>query len=211
MRIKIVVLAFCIGAVSAYAAWLHHTRRSVSIELAPSHYELSYEMAWGSSMSQRFTLRAPGASWASTLIPWTEIWKRPYNSGAALYANKNMGTYYIADGVRLHTLNLETGKVTTTCNPSDIPPKTRLGSELTSSITTSPDITYHPEGLFKYIGGDEKAGSVPGNPPPSHYYSDLLYLGKVGVVAGRSRGRGVRFVPAGNADEPQLPIQISCG
>lgn len=211
MRLRILVSAVLAVSLSLYAAWRQLGHRTVSIELKPSSHVLTYEMAWDFGMRQRFTLRQAGAIFASTAVPWREISTKPYNSGAALYVSRTMDTYYIADGVRLYSLDRQTGTVTTRCDLADFPRRTRLGRALADLITTSPSITSHPEGLFRYIAADEKAGPVPAQPSPSRYYADLLYLGKFGVVEGGRRGQDVRFVPAGHAEEPQLPIQSGCG
>ncbi|TBB69186.1 hypothetical protein [Rhizobium ruizarguesonis] len=91
-----------------YAAWHVAMTRSTTIRLEPAGYELTYSMAWGWGMEERWTIRKFGALWSSPSSKWTEIWKKPYNSGMVVYASDDGQTYYFGTGYGLHFFQAET-------------------------------------------------------------------------------------------------------
>ncbi|MBY5890998.1 hypothetical protein ELH80_00845 [Rhizobium ruizarguesonis] len=198
-----------------YAAWHVAMTRSTTIRLEPPGYELTYSMAWGWGMEERWTIRKFGALWSSPSSKWTEIWKKPYNSGMVVYASDDGQTYYFGTGYGLHFFQPKQGAYWTTCEKGNIPKRTPLAERLSffGSDPADEDIDPGTPRLFEYIRANDPSGAIPSSPPPSRYYAGLKYLGKFGLVAtgGQGRGNEVRFVPAGNSIEPRLGLQFSCG
>ncbi|UWM82523.1 hypothetical protein [Rhizobium sp. SRDI969] len=205
-----------IGAVCvAYAVWHMAMARSTTIRLEPAGYQLTYSIAWGLGMEERFALKKFGAIWPSQSSAWTEIWKKPYNSGMVAYVSDDGKTYYFGTGYGLHLFQPEQGAYWTTCHKGNIPKRTSFAERLSFFGSDAADEELDPGAprLFEYVQANEASGAIPSSPPASRYYAGLKYLGRFGLVAtsGRGRGEEVRFVPAGTAMEPRLGLQFSCG
>ncbi|MCJ8508527.1 hypothetical protein MUU53_11450 [Rhizobium lemnae] len=82
------------------AGWHSLTRRSTAVELGPD-LTLTYTVAWGFGMSQRFTVGQRWRPWSSVTSGWIEILQKPYNSGAAVYASEDGKTCYIGTSYNL--------------------------------------------------------------------------------------------------------------
>ncbi|AUW46868.1 hypothetical protein [Rhizobium leguminosarum] len=199
----------------AYAVWHVAMARSTTIRLGPAGYEVTYRMTWGLGMEERLTLKKFGALWPSQSSEWTEIWKKPYNSGMVVYVSDDGTTYYFGTGYGLHFFQPKQGAYWTTCHKGNIPIRTPLAERLSffGSDAADEDIDPGRPRLFEYVQANESSGAIPGSPPASRYYAGLRYLGKFGLVATNGQGRGneVRFVPAGTSIEPRLGLQFSCG
>ncbi|WP_434712342.1 hypothetical protein NMA58_03420 [Rhizobium sp. YTUHZ045] len=201
-----------IGAVClVYAAWHAAMVRSTTIRLEPAGYQLTYSVAWGLGMEERFALKKLGAVWPSQSSEWTKIWKKPYNSGMVVYVSDDGKTYYFGTGYRLHFFQPERDAYWTTCHNGSIPKRTPLAERLSFFGSDPADEGIDPGAprLFEYVRANEASGEIRGSPPASRYYAGLKYLGRFGLVAttkGRGRGEEVGFVPAGTSLE-----QFSCG
>lgn len=203
------------AVVFTYAVWHVTMTRSTTIRLAPAGYDLTYSMAWGLGMKERLTLKKVGALWSSQSSAWTEIWKKPYNSGMVVYLSEDGKTYYFGTGYGLHFFQPEQGEYWTSCHRGNIPKLTPLAERLSlsRSKTVDEDIDPGAPRLFEYLRENESSGVVPDSLPASRYYVGLKYIGKFGLVATTRQRRGdeVRFVPAGSSMEPRLGLQFSCG
>ncbi|QND47338.1 hypothetical protein HB780_16680 [Rhizobium lusitanum] len=189
--------------------------RSATISLEPTPYNLTYAMAWGWGMEERFSITPIGALLSGPSSDWIDIWKRPYNSGIALYRTLDGRTYYLGLSYQLFWFHAPSGDLVASCDKGNIPAYTSLGDEISKlrnyeAIEALDPGAWH---LFEYIEADQR-GTIPTLPPNSRYYANLQYLGKFGLVRPEKRGgRGdeVDFAPAGKAPEPRLGLDFSCG
>lgn len=203
------ILALCL------AGWKSYSRRSVSIEIDPG-YSLTYTVSWGWGMDQKLTLAQRWVPRPIASSEWIEIWKRPYNSGAAVYATEQRDRYFVGTSYRLLIVDISQRQIFSSCDTATIPPrKTPAARLLTQESVEREKADPGARDLTRYILPETPAGAVPNNPPPSRYYEGLRYLGRFGIVAPQSsvssRGSEVRFVPAQNEPEPQLALQVHCG
>ncbi|HWU65058.1 MAG TPA: hypothetical protein VN112_23810 [Ensifer sp.] len=203
------ILALCL------AGWNIYSRRSTRVDITANH-ALIFTVAWGWGMDQQLTLShrwAPGSVAASE---WIEIWKRPYNSGMAVYATQRGDRFYIGTSYKMLIVDPSQRRIVSSCDTTMIPQRTALGEQLLLRGRDSYEMI-DPGGvdLTRYIRQDVPAGAVPEQPRPSRYYAGLRYLGRFGVVGPDrsvgSRGSEVRFVPAENEREPRLALQFHCG
>jgi hypothetical protein len=201
-----------------YFAWQTFTRRSTTVDIQPPEYSIAYTVAWGMGMDQRLTLERDGIPWAVASTGWVELWDKPYNSGAVMYASEDGETYFFGTGYKLFSLSPKSGVLWSSCEQDVIPKRTPFAERLSVEGRERLDEQIDPGalGVHRFIRGDELAGKVPAAPPQSRYYSGLRYLGRFGIVRPEPgvdprRGNEVRFVPAGNSPEPRLGLQFSCG
>ena len=203
------ILALCL------IGWKSYSRRSVSVEIAPG-YALTYTVAWGWGMDQQLTLAQRWVPRAIASSEWIEIWKKPYNSGAAVYATEQGDRFFVGTSYRLLIIDISQRKIFSSCDTAAIPPR-KTPTEPLPPQGSAADEGFDPEalGLTRYILPEMSAGAAPTNPPPSRYYPGLRYLGRFGIVrpqgSALSRGSDVRFVPAQNEPEPRLALQVHCG
>jgi hypothetical protein len=192
--------------------------RSTTVDIQPQEYSLAYTVAWGMGMDQRLTLERDGSPWAVASTGWIELWDKPYNSGAVVYASEDGQTYLIGTGYKLFFLSPRREVLWTSCNQDVIPKRTLFAERLSIEGRERLDEQIDPGALsvHRFIRVDELAGEVPAAPPQSRYYLGLRYLGRFGIVWPErgiepNRGNEVRFVPASNSPEPRLGLQFSCG
>ncbi len=203
------ILALCL------IGWKSYSRRSVSVEIAPG-YTLTYTVAWGWGMDQQLTLAPRWVPRPIASSEWIEIWKRPYNSGAAVYATEQGGRFFVGTSYKLLIVDISQRKIFSSCDMEAIPPR-KTPTERLPPQGNAADEGLDPEalGLTRYISPGTSAGAAPTNPPPSGYYPGLRYLGRFGIVGPQgsalSRGSEVRFAPAENEPEPRLALQMHCG
>ncbi|MBO9125713.1 MULTISPECIES: hypothetical protein [unclassified Rhizobium] len=210
-------IALCVIAGCAIA-WQVFSRRSVVIDLKPNEYVLSYTMAWGLGMDQRLTLERKGWPWAVGSSDWIEIWKKPYNSGAAVYVSETDDTYYIGTGYKLIFVTPLQDTVLASCDERLTPKLTPFAERLSHRGFEPIDDKIDPGAARtqSYISADEVGEATSVSPPPSRYYAGLRYLGRFGIIhpghtRAPNRGSEVGFAPAGSAPEPRLALQSSCG
>jgi hypothetical protein len=208
-RVVVAVGLVCL----VYAVWHLTMSRSTTIRLEPVGYEVTYSMAWGLGMEEKLTLTKFGEFWSSHSSDWIEIWKKPYNSGVAIYVSDDEQTYYFGTGYGLHLFWPQQSRFLTTCDKGNIPPLTPVAERLVSSGSeaATKDFDAGDPRLFEYVQADQSSGPIPGTPPNSKYYVGLKYLGQLGLLAGDGRGSEVRFVPAGTSIEPRLGLHFHCG
>lgn len=209
MRRLIIILVII---VAIYAIWSAVMRRSETVRLEPAGYELSYTIAWGWGIDEKLSLSRIGALLPGLSSEWIEIWKKPYNSGLAVY-HSDGGTYYFGSIYKLFIFEPSQGTLRASCNPHDVPARTPFGTQLSNLGADKADETIDPGGrhLFSYVEADQKNGSIPALPPNSRYYAGLKYLGKFGLVRSGGRGSDIRFVPPSSAPEPRLALEVHCG
>lgn len=212
MRRAIIILgllALCL------VGWNTYSRRSARVEITPDH-ALTYTVAWGWGMDQQLTLDQRWVPRPIASSEWIAIWKRPYNSGAAIYATEQGERYFIGTTYKMLVVDLAQHRVFSSCDEASIPARTPLAERLLSDGREGYERN-DPAGLdlARYILPDIPAGAVPNEPPPSKYYQGLRYLGRFGIVAPErrvfSRGNEVRFAPASREPEPRLALQLHCG
>ncbi len=208
-RLFVIICVIGLG----YFVWHQIMERSATIALQSSDYKLTFTMAWGFGMKERLTLNKAGAPWQSVSSEWIEIWKKPYNSGAVVYASTDGQTYYIGTSYKLGVLVPEKGTFIMTCDNKLIPERTPLGKRLSlygnakSDENIAPDASRFPD----YIEKNQFSETSPASSPPSKYYVGLLYIGRFGVVRGSGRGSEVSFVTPNNAAEPRVSLYHHCG
>jgi hypothetical protein len=203
------ILALCL------IGWKSYSRRSVSVEIAPG-YALTYTVAWGWGMDQQLTLAQRWVPHPIASSEWIEIWKRPYNSGAAVYATEQGDRFFVGTSYRLQIVDISQRKIFSTCDTATIPTRKTTPEQLPPQGSAGDDeAAPQAPGLMRYILPETPAGAAPTNPPPSRYYVGLRYLGRFGIVgpqkSASSRGSEVGFVPAQNEPEPRLALQVHCG
>lgn len=207
------ILIFCVVGM-CFVGCQASSRRSATIDLKPGS-ALTYTVAWGLGMDQRLSLKQGWEPWAAASSEWIEIWKKPYNSGAVVYASEDGDTYYIGTSYNMVVLALTDGTISTSCDKDTIPKRTTLADQLLSQgAERYEQIDPGAPPVTAYIPQDALGGEAPVTPPQSKYYSGLWYLGRFGIVDpghGLSRGKEVRFVPAENSPEPRLGLQFHCG
>jgi hypothetical protein len=197
---------------AAYALWSVGTRRSATVRLEPAGYDLSYTIAWGWGMEEKLTLARVDALLPVPSSEWLEIWKKPYNSGLAVYRS-SAGTYYFGSIYKLFIFEPSVGALRASCSPDDVPARTPFGMQLSNSGNSAANETIDPGArhLFSYIEPNQNNGPIPEDPSGSRYYADLKYLGKFGLVRSEGRGNEIRFVPPSSASEPRLALGVQCG
>lgn len=202
------LLVICAG----YTFWKIGMTRSTTIGLKSTGYDLTYTIAWGLDMTEEFSLKRVGALMPGSSSGSIDIWKKPYNSGVALYRSIDGGTYYFGLGYKLFTFDPSSGALKSSCYIGTIPPLTPFGMQL-SNLTAYKQIEAVDPGarhLFNYIEADER-GTIPLSPPNSRYYANLIYLGKFGLIRAKGRRNDVGFAPADKASEPRFGLKFSCG
>ncbi|QFY61060.1 hypothetical protein FZ934_11935 [Rhizobium grahamii] len=199
-------------ASAGYSFWTLEMTRSTTIGLEPTGYDLTYTMTWGFGMDQEFSFARTGSSVSGPSSGSIDIWKKPYNSGLALYRSVDGATYYLGLGYKLFTFRPSSGYLKSSCNPDDIPTHTELGMQLSKRIGHERIEALDPgaQHLFNYIEADQQ-GTLPSLPLSSRYYENLVYLGKFGLIRSEERGSDVGFTPADKSSEPRLGLEFSCG
>ncbi len=202
-------LALCL------AGWHAYFRQSAIVSITPE-YALTYTVAWGWGMDQQMTLSRRWVPRPIATSEWIEIWKRPYNSGAAVYVTDQGDRYYVGTTSKLLIADIPQGRIYSSCDTREIPMRTALGKKLLLySAQGYEQIDPGAFALNRYIGRETPAATVSNEQPPSGYYRGLRYLGRFGIVEPnkrvKSRGSEVRFVPAQNEPEPRLALQFHCG
>ena len=202
-------LALCI------AGWHAYFRQSAIVSIT-SEYALTYTVAWGWGMDQQVAFSRRWVPRPVATSEWIAIWKRPYNSGAAVYVTDRGDRYYVGTTYKLLIVDIPQGRIYSSCDTFQIPARTALGEKLL--LSGAQGYQQMDPGAFalnRYIGKETLAGAAPNEPPPSRYYLGLRYLGRFGIVEPdkrvTSRGSEVRFVPAQNEPEPRLALQFDCG
>lgn len=199
--------------VSVFLGWSWMMQRSTTVTLQDTDYSLTYRVAWGFGMKERLMLGKTEAPWSLASSQWVEIWKKPYNSGAVLYVSNDGQTFYIGTYYKLGIAMPDSKRLVMTCDKADIPKLTQLGRHISASQDFEQVKIIDPEGQSfpSYIEADVPGRTTTGPPTPSKYYIDLQYIGRFGVVRGKSRGKDVRFVSSDNAPEPQMSLNVHCG
>jgi len=207
-RLVISLVLVCGG----FFIWKAGMTHSAAVNLQPVPYSLTYTMAWGLGMDERFAIRRTGSLWFEQSSGWIELWKKPYNSGLALYRSSNGDAYYLGLTYKLFIFDPSSGALWTSCDTDSIPAYTPLGEQLSRSENYEVQEVLDPKAphLFEYIEINQ-LGAMPASPPKSRYYADLEYLGKFGLIRSRGRGSKVGFTPADRAPEPRLGLDFSCG
>jgi hypothetical protein len=184
---------------------------SVTVRLEPAAYDLTYTVEWGWGMDEKFSLAHEGEWLAGPSSGWMEIWKRPYNSGLALYRSVDDGTYYLSLGYKFFTFEPSSGVLKSNCDPEALPTRTPLGLRLLNLSRTEREAADPgAQERFGYIEPDQ-SGPVPTAPPVSKYYTSLVYLGKFGLTRAKGRGGPAGFIPATQGAETRLGLEPSCG
>lgn len=177
-------LAFAVMGIVCfiYAVWHAAMTRSLTIRLETAGYELTYSMSWGLSMEERLSLRKFGGLWSSPTSEWTDIWKKPYNSGVVVYVSDDGQTYYFGIGYKLDVFQPKQGAYWTTCDSENVPRRTPFAERLSAGGYDAADdeIDANRRQLFEYINADDSSSAVPSLPPPSKYYAGLKYLESFG-------------------------------
>lgn len=117
------ILALCL------IGWKSYSRRSVSVEIAPG-YALTYTVAWGWGMDQQLTLAQRWVPHPIASSEWIEIWKRPYNSGAAVYATEQGDRFFVGTSYRLQIVDISQRKIFSTCDTATIPTRKTTPEQL---------------------------------------------------------------------------------
>lgn len=192
--------------------WKTEMTHSATVNLQPVPYSLTYTMAWGLGMDERFAIRRTGSLWFEQSSRWINIWKKPYNSGLALYRSSNGKAYYLGLNYTLFIFDALSGTLRTSCDTDSIPAYTPLAEQLSRSRNYEAQEALDPKAprLFEYIEINQ-LGAMPTSPPKSRYYADLEYLGKFGLIRSHGRGSKVGFAPADRAPEPRFGLDFSCG
>ncbi|GLK67405.1 hypothetical protein GCM10008179_10430 [Hansschlegelia plantiphila] len=197
---------------ASYVAWGLLMTRSKTVRLEDSGFSLSYMMAWGWGMDERLSLTRRWFDFSGPSSEWLSLWKKPYNSGVAIYRSKENGEYYFGAIYRLFTLDTKSGELRSSCDSEGAPRRSELGERLAKAERVDADrIDPASEHLFRYVERDQSHGEIPASPPDSKYYVDLRYLGRFGLVRSGGRGNEIRFVPPEQASEPRLALETSCG
>ncbi|MDO1581548.1 hypothetical protein [Rhizobium oryzicola] len=210
---RLFILCCVIGL--CWVAWQAYFRRSATIDLTQG-YRLTYTVAWGLGMDQRLSLKQYGLPWATGSTGWIEVWNKPYNTGAVVYAAETGDIYYIGTGYQLVAVNVTQGTMLTRCDPAWIPKPTALAEQQMILENNGGQGVSNAPKLWTYLPQNANGGGAPINPPLSEYYVGVRYLGRFGIVepdrqTGLGRGQEVRFVPAENAPEPRLALRLYCG
>ncbi|MFT4182927.1 MAG: hypothetical protein QM636_13535 [Rhizobium sp.] len=189
--------------------------RSAMISLEPTPYNLTYTMAWGWGMEERFSVTQVEALLSGSSSGWIDIWKKPDNSGLTLYRTLDGRTYYLGLSYQLFWFYVPSGTLVASCDKRNIPAYTSLGEQVSKLKDYEAIEALDPGSrhLFQYVETDQR-GTIPISPPNSRYYADLQYLGRFGLIRSEnrgSRGNGVAFAPANMAPEPRLGLDFSCG
>ncbi|TCL70380.1 hypothetical protein EV286_107251 [Rhizobium sp. BK251] len=201
------LLVTCAG----YAAWEVAMSRATTVRLGTSGYDLTYTMSWGLGMEEELRLTRVGAFMSGPSSGSIDIWKRPYNSGLALYRSRDGGIYYFGLGYELFTFVPSRGVLRASCRVRFKPSLTPFGLHL-SKLTVAEDIEAQDaeaSELFNYVESGQPS-VLPSSPPASKYYADLVYLGKFGVVRSGGRGNDVEFAPADTTPEPRFGLAFNC-
>lgn len=213
MRYVSLLFWAAIAVLISYTSWKSNMTSSATVRLEPAALNLTYTVAWGWGMSEKFSFARDGGWFAGPSSGWIEIWKRPYNSGLALYRSVDDRTYYLSLGHRFFTFEPSSGVLKPNCNPEALPTRTPLGMRLLSlnlNPTEREAVDPGARERFGYIEPDQ-SGPVPSAPPISKYYKGLVYLGKFGLTRTEGRGGPAEFVPAGRGAEARLGLEPSCG
>ncbi|RUX03427.1 hypothetical protein EOA30_16145 [Mesorhizobium sp. M8A.F.Ca.ET.059.01.1.1] len=197
----------------AYQSWKSEMTSSATVRLTPAGYDLTYTVEWGWGMDEKFSLAREGEWLAGPSSGWMEIWKRPYNSGLALYRAADDGTYYLGLGYKFFTFEPSTGVLKSDCNAEALPTRTPLGLrllDLNLNRTEREAADPGAQDRFGYVEPDQ-GGPLPSAPPVSKYYTNLVYLGKFGLTRAKGRGGPAEFVPANKGAEIRLGLEPFCG
>jgi hypothetical protein len=211
-------LVFSLVAVCAiYFLWRTQLTRSTTIQLEDTGYGLTYSVAWGLGMEERFAVSRWGGMLPGSSSGWLEIWDKPYNAVLTVYRTLDGKTYYFGTGwLFVFTFDPISGEIKRFCGGTQtpMPQLTALGAQLRNrTVYTEAEATDPAPRLRSYVNAQDR-GAIPISPSKSRYYADLLYLGKFGVIGnihGRGRGEDVGFVPADKAAEPRFGLDANCG
>jgi hypothetical protein len=204
---------FLLAVSAACGAWIYNTRRAATVSLEGTGYELRYTMAWGWGMEQKLDVARVRAWRPQTSSAWIETWKRPYNSGAAVYRSEDGNTFYLGTIYNLMVFHPKEGHLLEIYSQDGVPERTTLGTMIKSaaSYDTKKSIDPAAQHLFRYVEPEQRTGPIPSDPPMSKYYTGLRYLGRFGLLRAPWRGGPPQFVPAGEEAEPQLALEFSRG
>jgi hypothetical protein len=161
-------------------------------------------------MEEKFSLAPVDALWPGPSSEWLEIWKKPYNSGIAVYLSE-AGAYYFGTYYRIYIFDPSQGTLKASCHPKDVPARTPLATQLEGFSREDDTIDPGAKQPFSFVEAEHESVSIPTSPPSSRYYANLKYLGRFGLVRSGGRGGKVIFVSAGRAPEPRLGLRINCG
>lgn len=160
------------------------------------------------------TLKPVGNLTPSHSSEWNKIWKKPYNSGLAVYRSVAEEIYYLGSEYGVLIFDPTLGTLKRTCNQSDMPKAIPSGLPVpapTSNALKAAAAKDQSRYLFEYIEVDQMSGDISATPPNSKFYLDLKYLGRFGLVRSDGRGSEVRFVTPETAPEPYWGISKLCG
>ncbi|WP_097153632.1 hypothetical protein [Cohaesibacter gelatinilyticus] len=208
---KIIFIALLIGV--TLVVWNKTTQSSKTVVIDQTDYNLTFSVSWDWGMEERLSLNEKGGFWPLAESEWFEIYKKPYNSGAALYIDDRRKTIFIGTRYKLGILDLDEGTLSFTCDKSKIPALSNFGEQITTFGNREKDETLDPAApsFPSYIEPKTLGDTIPVSPPPSKYYSVLQYLGMFGIVRGDGRGSEVGFAPADKAPEPRVALYVHCG
>ena len=203
----LLAISICFVLIPAgFSALIGGLTRSVTVPLEGSGYDLTYTVAWGWGMEEKFRLAPAGSSGPDLSSGWREIWDKPYNSGMALYRSQDGATYYLGMSYNVFEFKVSSGNLTVFCDRKGL-------------VERFPDAPAEHGGEFvagaprlqRYVY-ERLQPRIPSAPPDSKFYVNLKYLGKFGVTqSGGWRGDGVSFVPADDTSEPRNGLDGSCG
>jgi hypothetical protein len=167
--------------------------RTVSVPISVSGVTLTYSLTWGWGMSQKICL-SQGRCWPwSTSSPSSEVWKRPYNAIAPVYATLDGSIYYIGHNWGVWRVRFANGSIESLCDF-----KQAVESDLSQDGNTA-------------ASARSQIGIT-----SSHQYKDLQYVGLFSLIPrdrGELRGRGdsVAFFTPHQVPEGIGGLSGSCG
>lgn len=187
------------------------TKRSVTVWTSADGPSVTYTVAWGWGMEERISIKESDAFFSAS-SDWNDIWKKPYNSGAALFRSTDQKSLYIGLSFKFYRFDIDAGTLTASCDARDLPAPTALGKALWGVRDSQTAKEIDPDGKppFGYVAAIDNHEIQP-NPPKSRYYLDLEYLGRFGVIRSGGRGSDVGFVPASLEAEPRNGLIVACG
>lgn len=205
------LLVFCLFCWGLYLLWQSWETRSATLDLEGSGYKLTYSVVWGMSMHERLSVARAEQPFSGSSSEWLELYKKPYNSGLAVYRTLDGSAYYFGFLYRTIRFDPASGTLKALCEKPAEVGYTDEGARLAQmkDVVLSQQADAGAPRLFDHIDGDWLAAST-GKPVASKYYANLQYLGRFGILDGGLRGTDVGFLPAARP-EPHLALNAGCG
>lgn len=207
-------IAATMPVAAVWIIWNVLTTSSVSVPLAEPGLKVNYSMVRGLfGMKQNITVSEHALQVFGASSGWSDIFKRPYNSGVAVYRSVDGKTYFFGTGYMLYKYEMFSGKLQYSCNTHWIPPENSFGRELMRSGNREEMERLDPGStrLWRYLEEDQLGSRLLKEPIKSRYYRDLIYEGRIGLVRSPSRPLKAGFAPADKAAEPRFGLHFSCG